>query len=213
MAANITIIRAAVRKDLHDEDSSAYRWTDAVLDRHIGRAVIEYSLAVPLEQKTTIAATPGSRDISVASLTNLVSLDSVEYPTGQYPPSRVAFSLWNNIATLDLIGAPSAADNVNFYWTKLHTLDGSSSTIAAQHDELISEGAAGYAALDWESYSTNRVNVGGGDAWGRYKAFADERLRQFRADLTLLGRRNTARQRRMYATDTPTTFETGRLKY
>ena len=41
MAANITVIRGNVRKDLHDEDSSNYRWTDAVLDRHIehGRRV------------------------------------------------------------------------------------------------------------------------------------------------------------------------------
>ena len=66
MAANITVIRANIRKDLHDEDSSNYRWTDAVLDRHTGRAVVEYSIADPLEQKTTLTATPNSRDISIA---------------------------------------------------------------------------------------------------------------------------------------------------
>src|SRR5256885_17867 len=29
----IATVRALVRKDLHDEDASNYRWTDAVLDR------------------------------------------------------------------------------------------------------------------------------------------------------------------------------------
>ncbi|MBF6601065.1 MAG: hypothetical protein IVW36_11200 [Dehalococcoidia bacterium] len=74
MAANIAEIRANVRKDLHDEDASAYRWIDATLDRHITRAVREYTIAAPLEQKTTIAATAGSRDLAVASLSGLITI-------------------------------------------------------------------------------------------------------------------------------------------
>lgn len=197
MAANITVIRGNVRKDLHDEDSSNYRWTDAVLDRHIGRAVVEYSIADPLEQKTTLTATPDSRDISIASLANLVDVENVEWPAGEFPPRLVGFSLWQTTLTMDVVSAPSAADNINIYWTRLHTLDGSTSTIPPRFDELIAEGAAGYAALDWTSFATNRLNTAGDDVWGRYKAFADERLRQFRADLARLGRNNTVRVRRL----------------
>lgn len=213
MAANISAIRANVRKDLHDEDSSNYRWTDAVLDRHIGRAVVEYSIADPLEQKTTLAATPGSRDLSIAALTNVVDVENVEWPASEFPPRLVGFSLWQTTLTMDTASAPAAADNVNVYWTKLHTLDGSSSTIPPRFDELITEGAAGYAALDWTSFATNRINTGGDDVWGRYKAFADERLRQFRADLARLGRDNTVRVRRLYTTDAPSIFEQNRVKY
>ncbi|MFI5178431.1 MAG: hypothetical protein ACHQO8_07710 [Vicinamibacterales bacterium] len=213
MAANITIIRANVRKDLHDEDSSNYRWTDAVLDRHIGRAVAEYSVADPLEQKTALTATPGSRDISIATLTDLVDVEHVEWPVGEFPPRLAGFSLWQTTLTMDVVNAPSAADNVHVYWTKLHTLDSSTSTVPARFDELITEGAAGYAALDWTSFATNRINTGGDDVWGRYKAFADERLRQFRAGLARLGRNNTVRQRRLYTTDAPSIFEQSRVKY
>lgn len=213
MAANISTIRGYVRKDLHDEDSSAYRWTDAVLDRHIGRAIADYSLAAPLEQRTTIAATPGSRDISIASLANLVDVEAVEWPVGEFPPVRVGYSLWGTTLTMDVVAAPTGADNVYVFWTRAHTLDGSSSTIPPAHDELITEGAAGYAALDWTSFATNRVNTGGDDVWGRYKAFADERLRRFRADVARLGRDNTVRQRRMYTTDAPSIFEQIRVKY
>ena len=88
----ITTIRALVRKDLHDEDASNYRWTDAVLDRHTGRAVNEYSIAAPLEQKSTLTTTAGSRDLSVASLANLIDIEAVEWPVGQFPPARVAWS-------------------------------------------------------------------------------------------------------------------------
>ncbi len=78
MPTTITSIRSRIRQDLHDEDSSAYRWTDAVLDRHILRTVTEYSEYTPLEQKNTVTTTAGSRDLNIASLTNIVTLDAVE---------------------------------------------------------------------------------------------------------------------------------------
>ena len=210
----ITTVRALVRKDLHDEDASNYRWTDAVLDRHTGRAVNEYSIAAPLEQKSTLTTTAVSRDLSVASLANLIDIEAVEWPVGQFPPTRVAWSQWQTTITLDSVNAPAGVENVYVYWLKMHTLDGSSSTLPVAHEELIIEGAAGYAALDWTSFATNRLNTAGDDVWGRYKAFADERLRRFRADLVRLGRANAVRQRRMYTPqDAPSIFEQSRVKY
>ena len=130
MAANISAIRANVRKDLHDEDSSNYRWTDAVLDRHIGRAVVEYSLADPLEQKTTLTATPGSRDIEHRLADERGRRRERRVAGRRVPAAPTSASrCWQTTLTLDTVNAPSAADNVNVYWTKLHTLDGSSSTI------------------------------------------------------------------------------------
>ncbi|HZP26125.1 MAG TPA: hypothetical protein VFB90_03665, partial [Dehalococcoidia bacterium] len=56
-------MRTRVRRDLHDEDATAYRWTDSELDRHIDRALREFSLALPLEAKTTLTTSSGSRDL------------------------------------------------------------------------------------------------------------------------------------------------------
>jgi hypothetical protein len=94
-----------------------------------------------------------------------------------------------------------------------HTLDGSSSTIPAIHDDIICAGAAAYAALDWTSYATNRINTGGDDVHERYSRFAHERLRYFEAELRRIGIRNSVRQRRMYTTDAPSIFEQSRVKY
>ncbi len=209
----IASVRALVRKDLHDEDATAYRWTDTVLDRHIGRAVNEYSVAAPLEQKSTLTTTAGSRDISVASLANLIDIEAVEWPTGEFLPRLLGFSQWQTTITLDVVNAPAGVENVNVFWLKMHTLDAASSTLPVAHEELIIEGAAGYAALDWTSFATNRFNAGGDDVWGRYKAFADERLRQFRADLLRLGRRNAVRTGRLYTAGAPAFFEQQRVKY
>ncbi len=213
MPTTITTIRARVRQDLHDEDSSAYRWTDAVLDRHIGRAVAEYSLRAPLEQKSTLTTAAGSRDISVASLTSLVAVEAVEWPVGEFPPRLVGFSSWQTTITLDATAPPNGIENVNVFWTKLHTVDGATSTLPVPHEDLVALGAAGYAALDWTSFATNRINTGGDDVWGRYKSFGEERLRDFRRETTRIGRAQTVRQRRLYTTDAPSIFEQNRVKY
>lgn len=209
---NLAQMRAAVRQDLHDEDPAAYRWTDAVLDRHITRAVAEYSLASPLEQRTTLQTTPNSRDLSVTTLTNLIDIEAVEWPVGNFPPARVGFSLWQTTITLDTVNAPSGTENVYVYWTKPHAVD-AGTTVPVAHDHIIAAGAAGYAALDWTSFASNRVNTGGEDVWGRYKSFADERLRGYRAELRRVSRANGVRQRRLYVTDAPNIFEQNRVKY
>jgi hypothetical protein len=206
-------MRARVRKDLHDEDSSAYRWSDAVLDRHIARAVNEYSLHAPLEQKSALSTTGGSRDLGIASLTNLVEIEAVEWPVGEFPPRRVGFSRWQDTITMDVVSPPNGVETVNVYWLKLHTLDGSGSTLPPHHEDLVATGAAAYAALDWTSFATNRLNTGGDDVWGRYKAFGEERMRAFRQELHRVGRNNAVRLRRMYTTNTPSIFEQDRVKY
>ncbi|MEX0750682.1 MAG: hypothetical protein WD359_07715 [Dehalococcoidia bacterium] len=211
IAADITVIRAAVRKDLHDDPAD--RWTDTVLDRHIARAALEYSLHAPREQKDTLATVAASRDVSLSTLTGRIAVEAVEWPTGEFPPRRVGFTLWQDTLTMDVVSAPGGVENVNVFWTKTHTLDGSTSTVPAPHDDLIAAGAAAYAALDWTSFASNRINTGGDDVWGRYRSFADERLGYFRAELARIARNNTVRQRRMYTTDAPSIFEQDRVKY
>jgi hypothetical protein len=213
VAADRTVIRARVRKDLHDEDSGNYRWTDSVLDRHIDRTVYDFSLEIPREQKTTLTTTSGSRDISISSLTNLIAIERVEWPTLEFPPHYVGFTTWQTTLTLDSVGAPSSVQNVFVYWLTVHTLDGSTSTIPVKYDELIAMGAAGYAALDREAFAIDRINTGGEDVWGRYSAFGERRLADFRAELKRHSIRNRVRQRVTYTTEAPDVFEQSRVKY
>ncbi len=196
---DLTQMRARVRQDLHDTDSSAYRWTDGEIDRHVQRAVREFSLALPLEAKTTLATSAGSRDLSISGLTDLVAIEAVEYPTGQYPPNYARFSVWLNTLTLLIEGVPAAAENVNVYYTKLHTMDSSSSTVPSRFEDALAGGAGGYAAIEWSSFATNRVNVGGQDVWREYLAWGQERLADFQRALARYGRRNAVRARRLYA--------------
>jgi hypothetical protein len=193
----LATIRADVRKDLHDEDATAYRWADGVLDRHIKRAVREYSFYNPLEKKDNLVTAPGSRELGIAGLTPLIRVVAVEWPTGEYPPAYVPFSTWGDTLILDVDAAPAGTENVSVYWHKVHSINGTV-TFPPTDDDLIATGAAGFAALEWASFSTNRVNVGGEHVWGRYIDFAQQRLKDFYDQLRRLPAANRLRSGRFY---------------
>ena len=194
---NLDSMRTVVRRDLHDEDSAAYRWTDAELDRHIGRAVTEFSEAIPLEQRADIATTAGTREIDLSSLTGRVMVEAVEYPIGQYPPAYQRFALWGDVLTV-LGDAIPDGSNARVYYGKLHTMDVSASTVPAKYEDLIAGGAAGFAAIEWAAYAVNKVNIGGDKTPQALMDWGKEQLTVFRSELKRLNMRNRVRLRTLY---------------
>ena len=195
---NLSQMRTRVRQDLHDQDPNNYRWTDADLDRHIDHAVRELSLAVPVEAKSALTTSEGSREISLASLGGLIVVEAVEYPVGQYPPAYAPFSLWGTTLSLLVDKLPVADEEVNIYYGESHTLDGSTSTIPPHLEDLVATGAAAYADLEWASFATNRVNLGGVTAWRDYLTWGQDRLAAFARGLARYSRKNALRARRLY---------------
>ena len=194
---NLTDMRAIVRRDLHDEDSGNYRWTDNELDRHIARAVMEFSENIPYEQKATKATTSGSRELDISNISGRIMVEAVEYPVGKFPKRYQPFSLWGDVLTLLGDEVPDGSD-AYIYYGKLHTLDASSSTIPAQCEDLIAAGACGYAAVEWAVYAINRVNVGGTLTPKEFLEWGNQKLRFFRQELRRLGRKNRVRASTLY---------------
>ena len=195
---DLPTMRVRVRRDLRDEDAANERWSDAELDRHIGRTLQELSLAAPREDSATVQTQASSRDLDIATLSDRVTVDAVEYPTGKYPPSFVQFSLWGDTLTLLVERLPAAGEDVAVNYSRLHTLDATSSTLPEALEDLVASGGAAYAALEWASYATNRVNVGGADTWRNYHTWAQERLAAFHKALAKHGRERRLRARRLY---------------
>ena len=191
---NLSEMRAIVRRDLHDEDAGNYRWTDDELDRHIAHAVKDFSEYLPNEQKATKATTSGSREIDISNLSDRVMMVAVEYPVANFPKRYQRFSLWAD--TLTILGEEIPdGSNAYIYYGKVHTLSAESSTVPAQHEDLIAVGACGYAAVEWAAYAINRVNVGGGITPREFLAWGNERLNYFKQEIRRLGRRNRVRVR------------------
>lgn len=200
---NLSEMRARVRRDLRDEDPQNERWTDEALDRHIERALGEFSLAIPLPAVAELTTTPGSRDLDVASLEDRVTIEAVEYPAGLYPPSYVRFSLWGDTLTLLAGAAPASAEGVRIFYGRRHTLDAVSSTVPPALEDVVAAGAAAYAALEWAQFAANRLNAGGDDVWRRYLVWGRERLVHFSERLARHGRRAGVRARRLYTPALP----------
>ena len=194
---DLSMMRTVVRRDLKDEDAPNYRWSDDELERHIARAVKEFSEAVPFPAKATLPTTTDSRVIDISPLTDRVMVEAVEYPLEMFPPGYQKFALWGHALTLFGEETPDGSD-CNVYYGMLHTLDGQGSTIPAKHEDLIATGAEGYAAVEWASYAINRVSLGGTTTPREFLAWGNERLKQFRSELKRLGRRNQVRIRQLY---------------
>jgi len=206
---DIVQLRARLRRDLRDEDPDGQRWSDAELDRHLQRAARELSLAVPLEAVAILTAPGASRDLSLASLEGLVEVEAVEYPVGLFPPNYVPFSLWGDRLTLLGERVPAAGEGVRVYYTRLHTLDATVSTVPAALEDLLLTGAAAYAALEWAGYAANRINVGGEDVWRRYLTWGEKMLSLFQQGLERHSRRNSVRSRRLYTPARPASERRG----
>jgi hypothetical protein len=196
-------MRARVRVDLHDEDTNEERWSDSTLDRHIARALRELSLAAPRELVATVSTSAGSREIGIASLTDRVAVEAVEYPVDEDPPRFVAFSVWGDTLTLEVEHRPSAVEDVRVRYTALHVLDAVSSTVPEPLDELVATGAGAYAALEWASYATNRINSGGDDVWRHYHTWGQERLAAFTSGVAQHGRARRVRVQQLYPAPSP----------
>lgn len=193
---DLDTMRARVRTDLRDP--SGERWDDTTLDRHTERALAEVSLAAPREVTATLTTSADSRDLDLASLEGRVAVDAVEYPVGQYPPAFVAFSIWGDTLTLDLDSAPAAGEEVHVRYSGAHTIDDEGTTVPDALHDLVATGAAAYAAIEWASYATNRINVGGDDVWRRYLAWGQDRLASFSRALAKHGRERRLKSRRLY---------------
>ena len=194
---NLSAMRAIVRRDLKDEDATSYRWTDNELDRHITHAVNELSEAIPYEQKATKATTADSREIDISNLSDRIMVQAVEYPVNKFPQQFQRFSLWGDTVTLLGDEVPDGS-NAYIYYGKLHTLDAESSTISSYLEDLVADGASGYAAVEWAVYAVNRVNVGGTMTPKEFLAWGNEKLGFFKSELKRLGRRNRVRVHSMY---------------
>ena len=204
---NLSEMRLLVRRDLHDEDSNNYRWTNDEIDRHITHAVKDFSEALPLEQRATIATTAGSREISISSLTSRILIEAVEYPAGQFPKRYQRFSLWQDILTLLGTEVPDGTD-CYIYYAKLHTLDLSTSTIPARYEDLVATGACGYAALELAVYSVNRVNTGGSGTPLEWQELGKRKIDSFRSELKRLGSKNKVRVKQLYTPYNPIVSKT-----
>jgi hypothetical protein len=174
----LTTIRASVRRDLKDEDSANYRWSDNEIDRAIERAVLDYSLYCPLEQKTAVATVNISPEVNLSTLSDLIEVVTVEHPIDQVPAQYRPFRTWGGVQTF-LNGYTGDGTNCYVRWLKKHSIGAGSSTVPTPHEAIIALGASAFAVTAQAQYQVNTANTGGSSVDNDYGQWASERFKQF----------------------------------
>lgn len=188
--AYLSDLRSLIRIDLHDEDESAYRWTNEALDRHIARALAEFSAASPRTATLTIEATAGWREYDLSEQSDLANrpaaVAAVEWPydaaAPAYPPPFVAFRVFANQLYLLADETPQAGDSIRVWYTLPHVLSEDEKSLAPEDEPLVALGAAAYAALERESYAAERITPTGRTA-EEYRQWGERALKRFLAAL------------------------------
>jgi hypothetical protein len=173
---NLTEMRARVREDLQDTDSQNYRWTADEIEGAISRVVMEYSLHAPIEQQDDIATTDGDTELDLSALSGLLRVESVEFPVGKAPRYLQRLELWTGHVYMEDEGDGS---NARVRWLKKHTLAVGSTTIPAEHEEIIILGATGYLAMSAAAYTVDRATIAGHYGTISYKAWGKDRLDRY----------------------------------
>ncbi len=193
---NLTEMLTLVRRDLKD-GAAPYRWSDDELTRHIDRAVKELSERVPLPAMALLPTTADSREVDISSLEDRIMVQAVEYPVDEFPIRYQRFSVWGDTLTVITGDAPNGG-NCQVYYGMMHTLNALGSTIPLKHEDIVTAGAAGYAAIEMAAYAINRVNIGGKSTPREYRLWGNTRLETFKDRLKRLGRRNRLRPSQLY---------------
>jgi hypothetical protein len=192
---NLTEMRARVREDLQDTDSQNYRWTDNEVDGAIERVVTEYSLHAPIEQQDDIATTEGDTELDISALTGLLKVESVEFPIGYNPKYFQRTECWAGHLYMEDEGD---GEDARVRWLKKHNLTAQSTTIPAEHEEIMVLGATGYLAMSASAYTVDRASIAGRHATINFKAWGKERLDRYDRKLKAVSRTSKVIPHQLY---------------
>jgi len=192
---NLTEMRARVREDLQDTDSENYRWTDDEVDGAIDRVVLEYSLHAPIQQQDDIATTDGDTELDISSLSGLLEIQSVEFPIGQSPKYMQRTEYWAGQLYMQDEGD---GEDARVRWLKRHTLTAESTTIPAEHEEIIVLSATGYLAMSASVATVDRAFIAGRYGTVSYKAWGQERLDRYDKKLKAVSRSSKVIPHQLY---------------
>jgi len=97
-------------------------------------------------------------DVDTSSITDLVEVEDVEYPTRQPSKELRNFEQFGDVLTIDYEGSVTDGDEVFLYCGKLHELTEDVSTLRPPLERLLVDGTVAYAAIAWVNSYRRQVS-------------------------------------------------------
>jgi hypothetical protein len=180
----------------NSERRPAFQYDQNDIDEAIRWALGRYNEIDPETTITTLNLAATSREISLATLSDLLDVKQIwwDYDAADpaYPPNWRDFELWpGDILYIKSDSEPTSGDVVRIWYTRLRTIYGldSATTTSVEDDAetLLVTGAAGYAA------ATRIHQEDPAHTPKKFREWADARLEQFEQGLRRVARRQAAR--------------------
>ncbi len=196
MATTLTTLRTRAARTL--SDAGNLTWSADDLDEGIRKALLDYTLALPLLRTVDIVLEQDGRQIDVHNLTDVIHVADVwlPYHADDPEPRRQPFHHWVDLEVLFVEGAyiPRAGDTARIFCQVYHTLDGldgaTTTTFPDQHASLIALGAAAYCVASRAVDLTDQVTVDR-EAVERLQTWARRAMLDFRDRLRVLAGHGT----------------------
>ena len=208
--------RGWLRLDLNDPAGAGQRFGDGDLDRAVAKAVGELTAVWPKVTDTEYTVPIASRTVALPGGTfpGLVEIEEVEHPYGpagseaRFPAALVPFRLAPDKASMMLMTeeVPGAGTHVRIRWAAAHAVTAGGSTLPAELELTVTEGAAGHAMLAYSTpaadnfkYEDGATVAGVDDSMipKEWRVRGEAYLARFREELGKLRRRRYADSRRM----------------
>jgi hypothetical protein len=174
-------LRADLRRDLRDEDASAYVWTDAVLNRHLQHAIDRLQAVSPRQASVTrtVPLSPRRIDLSADVPATFSWVEAVEYPIDASPQAFLPFREEPGPKVYLLGGSlPAVGDQMRVWYAARFTVDDASSDMPVGLEPTVLAGALAFACLDQAIDTVARITPAGAGPAG-YRAAGDAALRRF----------------------------------
>ena len=181
-------LRADLRRDLRDEDSTAYVWPDSVLNRHLQHAIEDVQAVVPRTARLlkTVPAAGQRLDVTSDVPATFAWVEAVEYPIDRYPQCLLPFREEPGPELYLLTHhLPPAGAQVGVWYAARYTVDDASSDLPARLERVVLAGALAYACLDQAVDTIARLTPAGRGP-GDYRDVGEKARDQFQEALGAL---------------------------
>ena len=128
-------------------------------------------------------------------MTGLLNIESVEFPIGRSPKYFQRTEYWAGHLYMEDEGN---GEDARVKWLKKHTLDAESTTIPAEHEEIIVLGATGYLAMSASAATVDRAFIAGRHGTVGYRAWGKERLDRYDKKLKAISRSSKVIPHQLY---------------
>lgn len=165
---DLSDLREQIEQILSDQSNEVFNRND--IENGVRQALAVYSSARPRQAIGTIELAADGREISLASLEDLINVVRVWLPytatNPEYPPRWRTFEHWQDAGVLYLSDeeTPASGQVARVFYTLRQTLSGldsaTSTTIALDDEFLLASGSAGYAVRSRSRKTTEIVTVG-----------------------------------------------------